>query len=268
MTTIQAYPFDHFATTEAGERWLAEVAVDFTAFDAVQFAASLEAVTRGVGGTFRIRLGGTSRTVDGMGLLTFPADSSSEWIGGLVDVPRVVARGTVLFKLTATSSSQDSVAEINAGTLTLWVEDTNTPLVFKMLDQLGVDIWMGDDAGDGVPNYNVLPSGDWRLVSGREAVKQSLRRRFMTSPGEWATKPDYGAGLRAAVKSRARQSDIDDIVNRLRSQAMKDTRVLAVLSVTATRLGTYGIAYRIVVQLKGDDGTPLEVTDNIPESAS
>lgn len=260
MTTPQIHPFAHFATTEAGEYWLAEVTVDFSAYDAVSLAASLAAVTRGVGGTFRIRIGGASHAADGTQIVEFPVEASDSWVGGISFAPRVVARGTALFKLTASSLLQDSVAEINAGSLTLWAQPTVPPLVFKMA---GVDIWLGDSKNDGTPEYIVGPTRDWTLAGEEEAYRQSLRRRFAASPGEYKLKPGYGAGLRAAVKSRGRSSDIDSIKNRMRVQAMIDPRTKRVVSVDANWFGTNGIKYTIVVEWVGDPSSPLSISDEI-----
>lgn len=268
MTTVLAQPFGeflpHFASdVTTAERWLAETSVDFTYTDAVDLAASLAGVFRGSQGIYRVRLGGTSEHVDGLEILRLLVLPSSVWVEELVRAPRLTVRGVALFKLTVVSMD-GAFTEVNGATLTLWVTERTPPIVGPLVSDLGIDIWMGDD-GAGSPDYNVTSAGDWRLVNGREAVKQSLRRRFMTTPGEWATKPDYGAGLLAAVKSRARTTDLADIENRLRAQSLKDERVLRVLSVTVEKLGTYGIKYSVKVQLKGDENEPVEIADNLEE---
>jgi hypothetical protein len=83
MTEPQVYAFDHFGTTEAGERWIAEVSVDFSAYDAVQFAASLEAVVRGAGGSFHVKVGGAARATGGLTTIDLPGDGSGARGGGL-----------------------------------------------------------------------------------------------------------------------------------------------------------------------------------------
>lgn len=261
MLTSLVYPFDHFGTTEAAEHWLAEVEVDFTYADAVKFAASLEAVTWGEAGTFSIRVGGESHAIDGVMLLTLAASASSTWVEGRASVTRVVSRGKQLFKLTTTSAVQDSLAEINAGTLTIWAEVVAAPLVFKML---GVDVYLGDVRGDGTPEYEVAPDRDWRLVGEDEAYKQSLRRRFMTNPGEYKNKPDYGAGLSGAVKGPGTRSNRDGIASRLKQQALADLRTKRVISVTVTPFATNGIEYAVVVERRGGDGSPITVSDRVP----
>lgn len=270
MTTVLAQPFGtflpHFASdVSTAERWLAEVSVDFTYTDAMDLAASLAGVFRGSQGIYRVRLGGASGAASGLEILTLVVMPSGAWVEEMVKAPRLTVRGVALFKLTVVSSVADAITEVNGATLTLWVTSRTPPIVGPLVSDLGIDIWMGDNDGTGTPDYNVTSAGDWRLVNGREAVKQSLRRRFMTTPGEWATKPDYGAGLLAAVKSRSRTTDLADIENRLRAQALKDERVLRVLSVVAEKLGTYGIKYSVKVQLKGDENEPVEIADNLQE---
>lgn len=260
MTTPTVYAFGHFATTEAAEHWLAEVEVDFTELgDAVQFAASLEAVTRGDAGSFRIRMGGSSMAADGVEIVEFSTLASEEWAEDIAFAQRVVTRGVQLFKLTGEVSVQDTLAEINAGSFTLWAEPTEIPLVLRMI---GVDIWMAKTETSSL-EYTVTPSRDWQLVSGKEAYRQSLIRRFLTSPGEYRNKPDYGAGVRAAVKARGRQVDLDDISTRLRSQALKDERTARVLDVAVERIGNYGIKFTVKTQMTGDDGSDVTITDTI-----
>jgi hypothetical protein len=260
MTSALAYPFDHFGTTEAGECWLSEVTADFTAYDAVKVAASLEGVFRGAAAVFRIRIGGTSKTVDGLAALTIPRGASSFWAEDLAYLTRIVLRGRVLFKLTVQATTQDSFAECNAGTLTIWAQEVPPPLVFRMP---GVDIWLGDTNGSGAPETVVTPARDWLLATQEEAYKQSLRRRFVTSPGEYKLKgAGYGAGLREAVKRRGRQCDLDEIKTTLRAQAMKDKRTRRVVSVDTSWFGATGIKYSIVVE-PIFSSSPLTISDEI-----
>ncbi len=110
----------------------------------------------------------------------------------------------------------------------------------------------------GQPDYAITNAGDWASVSGREAVQQSLMRRFLTKPGDYVVNPTYGAGLLAAVKSRMRQTDLDAIARRLRQQALMDERVRAVSAVTVSALGgtANGLKYSITVDLVAD-GRPM-----------
>jgi phage baseplate assembly protein W len=94
----------------------------------------------------------------------------------------------------------------------------------------GRDIWYDVAAAHG-PNSVVNRRGDWLVVSGVEALRQSLIRRFITDPGEWRTKPDYGAGARRFVKKRNDAAARAQLANRLRAQALRDRRVASVEAV-------------------------------------
>lgn len=72
----------------------------------------------------------------------------------------------------------------------------------------------------------VSPTGDLRLVEGVEAAVQSLRRRLPASPGSLTHRPDYGAGLEAAVELPATPAQLVRIANRCRAACLNDARVL------------------------------------------
>lgn len=109
------------------------------------------------------------------------------------------------------------------------VSDTSLDAAFRSL--FGLDIWLDVSEGN-LADRIVTADGDWRLVDGEEAVRQSLLRRTITNPGEWKTKPDYGVGARQFVKQRATQSKADELVTRIRGQYSRDKRVEKVLAVT------------------------------------
>jgi len=58
-------------------------------------------------------------------------------------------------------------------------------------DYLGKDIFF-DDGGD----LSVSPSGDLQMVSGLECLKQDLRDRLETMPGDLYAHPDWGCSIR------------------------------------------------------------------------
>ena len=154
-------------------------------------------------------------------------------------------------------------AEIEAAALTLGFGDTD-PAPAQLGPVGGDDIWLDQVTETGDPEYAMTNNGDWASVSGRDAVQQSLMRRFLTKPGDYLVDPSYGAGLLAAVKSRMRQTDLDAIARRIRQQALADRRVRAVSAVTVSALaGTAnGLKYSITVDLVAD-GRPLTVSDEV-----
>jgi hypothetical protein len=118
------------------------------------------------------------------------------------------------------------------------------------LDTLwGLDIWF--DVNNDRPDYVTTPAGDWLTVDGREALRQSLIRRFLTSPTEYAVIPDYGAGVRDFVKARDTRARRDELVDRIRAQALRDVRVEGVQQVTITDLTGGGIKIFVLVVPRG-----------------
>lgn len=120
----------------------------------------------------------------------------------------------------------------------------------------GEDIWFDVATADpihGQADYVVDPTGDWTAVTGREALRQSLLRRLITSPGEWATVPEYGVGARQYVKARNTRSVRAELESRIKSQFLRDPRVHSVDLVTVDRLddGSPGVKISVLVTPKG-----------------
>lgn len=128
------------------------------------------------------------------------------------------------------------------------VSDTQTAL-----DRLwGRDVWF--DVNQDVPNYITTPAGDWLSVEGRDALRQSLIRRFITSPGEYAVIPEYGAGVGDYVKGRDTRAKRDELADRIRVQALRDPRVEAVQQITISDVddnGSPGIRIFVLVVPRG-----------------
>jgi len=92
-----------------------------------------------------------------------------------------------------------------------------------------------DLRSENLADLQVNAAGDWLQASSAEALRQSIRRRMITAPGEWAAKPEYGAGLPRYVKSRLNETTRNEIVERVRSQCLLDERVEGVESVDVTQ---------------------------------
>lgn len=148
----------------------------------------------------------------------------------------------------ATSSGPTSAAQADA------------TLAGTMRALYGFDIWL-DISNAAGPDRIVTAAGDWQVAVEREAVRQSLLRRTVTTPGEWKTKPGYGVGARAYVKKRATKATVDELVIAIRGQYLKDRRVEAVLAVTAEWTDVL-LRLAVATRLKGDPlrDTPLLVT--------
>jgi phage baseplate assembly protein W len=104
---------------------------------------------------------------------------------------------------------------------------SNSDLSSRESEAWGRDIWFGRP-GVGIAQRQLSGSGDWLEVSGHDALRQSVIRRLVTNPGEWATLPDYGVGARAFVKDRNTRSRREELTNRIREQLLQDARIAAV----------------------------------------
>ena len=119
------------------------------------------------------------------------------------------------------------------------------------IDRLyGLDLWFDVS----VENVDLLltPGGDWQVVRGREALRQSLLRRIITNPGEWATLPDFGVGARLFVKGKNTQARRDELANRIRAQFLSDPRVESVAQIVVEALpDNFGIKISVEIVAKG-----------------
>lgn len=144
------------------------------------------------------------------------------------------------------------------------------PLTPKQVDDdpafYGEDVYFEIAAPDvvlGEADYVVTAGGDYATVNGREALRQSLTRRVITNPGEWATKPNYGAGARQYVKARNTPDARAELESRIRTQCLIDPRVERVESVVMSAFGdeSQGLKISVLVvprgRLRGD--RPLAV---------
>ena len=91
-------------------------------------------------------------------------------------------------------------------------------------DLFGVDLLFTDD-------LQLTSSGDYATVEGLDALRQSIRNRLLTNPGEYAVHPEYGCGLRAFCKKRGTQSEIDALRQTIIDQLSQDDRIQKITKV-------------------------------------
>lgn len=106
---------------------------------------------------------------------------------------------------------------------------------------LGKDIFFNGD-------YEVSSSGDYATVSGLSAIRQSVLNRLMVNPGEFKTRPSYGAGVRLFVKKPKTTTNINTLKANIRTQLSREERIEEVLAVeiaTGESTITISIAIRI-----------------------
>ncbi len=93
------------------------------------------------------------------------------------------------------------------------------------IDFFGVDLLFTDD-------LQVTAYGDYATVEGYPALKQAIKIRLMTTPGEYAIHPDFGCGVNRWLKKRATQSDQDSLRQTIIDQLSKEERISKVEEVT------------------------------------
>jgi phage baseplate assembly protein W len=93
------------------------------------------------------------------------------------------------------------------------------------IDFYGVDLYFTDD-------IQLSAAGDYATVQGLEALRQAIRSRLLTTPGEYAVHPEYGCGLRQFCKKRATQSDRDALRQIIIDQLSQEERIQNVDEVT------------------------------------
>ena len=111
------------------------------------------------------------------------------------------------------------------------------------------DRFFGRDIFFKTGDYEVSHTGDWIIVEGEEALKQAVLRRLITSPGEWATLPDYGVGVRDFIKAKNTPGARAELVNRIESQLLKEPRIARVREVI---IDTESVADGLKVSVKFD----------------
>lgn len=79
----------------------------------------------------------------------------------------------------------------------------------------------------------ISASGDYALIDGDEAGKQSVRREATTSPGEYVRFPDYGFGVRDGVMRGVTRSMLDGLIARARARLARNPRVARIRDVIA-----------------------------------
>jgi phage baseplate assembly protein W len=110
----------------------------------------------------------------------------------------------------------------------------------------GEDILFSDD-------YEVV-TGDLAMVTEEAALRQSIHRLLVVSPGEWKTRPMYGVGLKDYLKKPITAGRKVELQNRIVESLRKHPRVerLDGVTVEEVRLGTRtGLKVTVRVQAAG-----------------
>lgn len=82
----------------------------------------------------------------------------------------------------------------------------------------------------------VIEAGDWKMVTGEDAAKQSVIRETIANVGGLANRPDWGVGASDAVFRNMTQSTIDALASKARDRMSKNPRVARVINVSSQRM--------------------------------
>lgn len=118
-----------------------------------------------------------------------------------------------------------------------------TPAQVEQGALLGTDIQFKGD-------YSANSKGDYVLLSGIEALRQSIVHRLITKPGEFKVRPAYGVGIREWVKKPKTATNILALQNRITDQLSKETRIEQIISVRVESIDD-GLKIALVIRAAG-----------------
>lgn len=119
------------------------------------------------------------------------------------------------------------------------------------IDLFGVDLLFDDD-------LQVTASGDYATVDGYRALEQAIKIRLITTPGEYATRPDFGVGLTRWLKKRMTKSERDSLRQTIIEQLAQEERISKVEDVTVESLtsgNTTGVKILVRVTALGRENS-------------
>jgi phage baseplate assembly protein W len=123
----------------------------------------------------------------------------------------------------------------------------------------GRDIWF-DTADQTGADTQDAANGDWLLAEEKDALRQAVIRRIITSPGEWRTLPDYGVGARAYVKARNTRAVREELAGRIKQQLLREPRIASISSISVSQItGGLKIAVRVIARGRTLSSTPLDI---------
>ena len=111
-------------------------------------------------------------------------------------------------------------------------------------EALGRDILFDGD-------FHVTAKGDYVALQGLAALKQAIYHRLITRPGDFAYRPEYGAGVLQSVKKRLRSTELSELKSRIISQLSLEDRIEEVVRVTVTRQ-VGGISIDLKIKARGE----------------
>ena len=93
------------------------------------------------------------------------------------------------------------------------------------------DLWGEEILFD--TDLQLAPNGDYILVAGMAAVRQAIRIRLVTRPGELPWAPDFGCGVLDYLGETGTASKLAELRGRIRDQLLQDPRLSSISAVEA-----------------------------------
>lgn len=93
------------------------------------------------------------------------------------------------------------------------------------------DLWGEEILFDS--DFQLGPNGDYLLVSGMAAVRQAIRIRLTTRPGELPWAPEFGCGVLDYLGETGTASKLAELRGRIRDQLLQDPRLSSISAVEA-----------------------------------
>jgi phage baseplate assembly protein W len=122
--------------------------------------------------------------------------------------------------------------------------DGNLEEAFDKRASLGRDLfWEG--------GKRLTTAGDWLVVEGITALRQSILRRLITRPGEWTVRPLYGVGAQDFLYETLTESRAAELRARIRDQLTQDRRVQKVSAVFVEQTSAGLLRVRIQIEVQG-----------------
>ena len=119
-------------------------------------------------------------------------------------------------------------------------------------------------------DLRVSAAGDYVLLEGEEVLRQAIRHRLATVPGEYKAEPTYGVGVHRFVERRNRPDERQELEGLIRDQLSLESRInrvneVVVEAFTTTNPPQAGIKIGIAVDAAGGAlrFKPLTFTDEI-----
>ncbi len=92
------------------------------------------------------------------------------------------------------------------------------PSVDVQARQLGKDVAFDSD-------YHRGANGDWQTLTGVALIRQAVFHRLITTPGEFAARPEYGVGVEEFLKEEMTDAKLAELTTRIRTQLLLDRRI-------------------------------------------